>query len=88
VVLWDGEPITTSVLSNSELLFTVAVDNIKQDGPVEVRVQIPNLEDAPSNALTFMINNPVPEVTSLAPNGASAGSGGGIISVSGQDFDG
>jgi hypothetical protein len=34
-----------------------------------------------------MINNPVPEVTSLVPDEATAGDSGAIVSVSGQDFD-
>jgi hypothetical protein len=86
VVLWNGKPMTTSVIGSTYLLFTVDAADLKMDGTVEVRVQNPGLEDAPSNSLTFLIKNPAPEITSLIPDEATEGDSG-IISVSGQDFD-
>ena len=87
VAVWNGAPRTTSVIDDSFLLFTVEANDVKQDGTAEVRVQNPGSESIPSNALTFFIKNPVPEVTSLIPDEGVAGGSSAIISVSGQDFD-
>jgi len=87
VALWNGKTMTTSVIGSTYLLFTVDAADLKKDGIVEVRVQNPGLEDYPSNALTFVIKNQVPTVTSLTPHEATAGDSGAVIGVSGQNFD-
>jgi hypothetical protein len=86
VALWNGDPLTTSVIDDDLLLCTIEASNVLQDGTATIRVQNPGLEDAPSNGLTFLIKNPAPEITSLAPSEATEGSSG-IISVIGEDFD-
>jgi hypothetical protein len=87
VALWNGESRTTVVLSDMLLMFSASTADLAMDGTAEVRVQNPGLETVPSNAMTFLIKNPVPEVTSLTPDEATAGESGYIIGVSGQDFD-
>jgi hypothetical protein len=87
VALWNGETRTTYAVSNSGLLFNVEAGDLAVDGTAEVRVQNPGLGAAPSNALSFLIKNPVPEITALTPEEATAGSGEQLIGVSGQDFD-
>jgi hypothetical protein len=86
VALWNGSPRTTTVLDSDALLCAIEASDLLQDGTAEIRVQNPGLAEAPSNALTFLIKNPAPEITSLTPGEATEGDGG-IISVLGEDFD-
>jgi hypothetical protein len=87
VALWNGASRTTAVLSDMLLMFSPSASDLAVDGTAEVRVQNPGLETVPSNAMTFLIKNPVPEITSLTPGEATAGGSGLVIGVSGQDFD-
>ena len=84
--LWNGEPLATTFLDERRLFCTIEPSNLLQDGTAEIRVRNPGLEEAPSNALTFLIKNPAPQITSLTPNEATEGSSG-VISVIGDDFD-
>lgn len=88
VALWNGAPRPTYFASSTDLLMTIEAGDLLAHGTAEVRVQNPGLGAAPSNALTFTINNPVPEITALTPDGATAGSGDLLIGVTGQNFDG
>jgi hypothetical protein len=85
--LWNDEPLATSFLDEHRLLCTIESSNLLQDGTAEIRVQNPGLEEAPSNALTFLIRNPAPEITSLTPSEATEGDDGALISVAGEHFD-
>jgi len=87
VALWNGAPRTTTFIGSTALLMTLEVGDLVTDGTAEVRVQNPGLGGTPSNALTFTIKNPVPEITEIIPVEATAGSDDLLIGVTGLDFD-
>jgi len=87
VVLWNGAPKTPTLLSKTFLMFPIDADDVAAEGTAEVRVRNPGLEASPSNALTFLIKNPVPEITSLTPDQITAGVNGTFIGASGSHFD-
>jgi hypothetical protein len=53
---------------------------------VPVTVFNPTPGGGTSNALTFTINNPVPALSSLSPNSATAGGPGLTLTVNGSKF--
>ncbi|MDZ7640138.1 MAG: hypothetical protein U5J83_18115 [Bryobacterales bacterium] len=73
VVLFDGEPLSPSASSATELTVTVPAASIATAGPKSVVVRNPGNLD--SNALTFTVTVPPPTITQLNPNSAPAGSG-------------
>jgi YVTN family beta-propeller protein len=99
-VEWNGTALTTSG-SSSPLSATVPAGLIATAGTASITVFNPTLvpgvvrsnavaESAPSgitsNALTFTINNPVPTLTALSQNSATAGSGGFTLMLTGTNF--
>lgn len=85
---WNGAPLTTIFVSASQLTATVPSSNITTAGTASVTVFTPLPGGGTSNALTFTINstNPLPVLTSLAPNTATAGAGSFTMVANGSNF--
>ena len=85
---WNGTPLTTTFVSASQLTATVPASNITTAGTASVTVFTPLPGGGTSNALTFTINstNPLPALTSLAPNTATAGAGSFTMVANGSNF--
>jgi hypothetical protein len=101
-VQWNGSTRATTFVNAGQLTASIAAADIQNVGTASVTVFTPTIvfsvlsgvrsQGAPSgptsNPLTFTINaaNPVPAITSLAPNTVSAGSGAFTLSVNGSNF--
>ena len=76
-IRWNGVALATTYISVTQLTATVPASNISTAGSASVTVFTPLPGGGTSGALTFTIgsSNPVPVLTSIAPNTATAGSG-------------
>ncbi len=87
-VQWNGAPLSTNLVSGTQLTATVDAGRLTQPGTVNVTVvnQVPNGPPLVSNALPFAINPVTPVVTSLSPNSATAGGPAFSLIVNGTGF--
>jgi len=86
-VLFDGHPITTSFLSTTRLTATVPAADIRVARTVEVAVNNPPFDlTQRSSVVLFPILNPTPQIASLRPSSAPAGSPDFILTVDGSNF--
>jgi len=92
VVQWNGKTIPTTYVSVSIVTATVTAAQIAAAGTVYVNTLNPFSgagNNGLSNTLTFIINppaNPVPTITSISPNTATAGSASFALTVNGTNF--
>ncbi|QQS47372.1 MAG: hypothetical protein IPM66_01530 [Acidobacteriota bacterium] len=88
VVKWNGQDRTTTFVSSTQLIGTIAAADIAAAGTVQVTVFNPAPGGGASNALTFTIiePNPVPTLAGLSPASASAGGPGFTLTVTGTNF--
>ena len=85
VVEWNGSPRTTMFVSSTQLTAQISMNDVANPAAVPVTVQNPDL--SVSNAINFGVNSPsLPNVTSLQPNSALAGSGAFMLTVNGSNF--
>jgi WD40-like Beta Propeller Repeat len=92
-VLWNGSPRATFFTSTSVLTAEIGAGDIQNPGKAFITVFTPQPGGGTSPkfpiTLTFTINgvsSPVPQITSLSPSGAFAGSSGLSLTVSGSNF--
>jgi hypothetical protein len=86
VVRWGQDALPTELVHGSQLRVTVAAQRFAAAGYVPVTVVSPPPGGGVSDALNFMIGNPVPEIVSLNPSGAGTGSSTLTTTVSGAQF--
>ena len=88
VINWNGTALTTTYVNNTQLTASVPAANITATGTAAVTVFNPLPGGGTSNSLTFTINstNPVPSLTSILPNTATAGSGSFTMLANGANF--
>jgi uncharacterized protein (TIGR03437 family) len=89
IVRWNGSDRATTFVSAAQLRASIAASDIANAGSATVTVFNPAPGGGTSNALTFTINpppNPVPNLTSLSPNSATAGSASFTLTVNGASF--
>lgn len=86
VLRWDGTPLATNRLSSTELQATVDAARMAASRIAALTVTNPGLEDAPSNAVNFVVNNPVPVLTSLTPDRIVVGADAFDLIVNGANF--
>ncbi|MBX3002149.1 MAG: IPT/TIG domain-containing protein [Caldilineaceae bacterium] len=85
-VLWNGMPLSTTVISSEQLSATVTAAQLSSAANVTVRVQSPAPASFQSNGLPFTVIGLPPTITSLSPERTSAGSGATTLTVTGQRF--
>jgi hypothetical protein len=86
-VLWKGASRPTTFVSATKLTATIPASDIASTGTAAVTVANPAPGGGTSSpALTFSINNPVPNATSLSPASATAGGGKFTLTVNGGSF--
>jgi IPT/TIG domain-containing protein len=87
-ISWNGTPLTTVFVSDTELTAQVSATDIATAGSAGITVVTPAPGGGTSGTLTFTINasNPVPSITALSPSSAAAGSTGFMLTVTGSDF--
>ncbi len=90
VVRWDGVDRATTFVSANELQITVDAADLAVARTVPVTAFNPAPGGGESSALNFTISdpagNPVPGVTTLAPNTATAGGSAFLLTVQGTAF--
>lgn len=88
-VQWNGAARATTFLSATQLMAAISAADIASAGTAAVTVINAAPGGGASNSATFTINqaqNPVPAITSLSPNSATAGDAAFILTVNGANF--
>jgi len=83
-VSWNNSARSTSFVSSIKVTAQIPATDLVTAGTVPVIVTNPG--SGPSNSLTFTINNPRPNVTSISPSSATAGGPGFTLTVNGSGF--
>ena len=88
IVRWQGANRTTTFGSVTSLTAAIPASDISTSGPRTVTVFNPGPGGGTSNGVTFTVTppNPVPSVSSLNPNSATAGGAGFTLTVGGTGF--
>lgn len=88
VVSWDGEAMTTTYVSSSQVTIAVPATSIATTGAASIIVTSPSPGGGISNTVTLPIGtvNPVPVMTSISPPSIAAGSATITLTVTGSSF--
>ncbi|HEX4899263.1 MAG TPA: hypothetical protein VFV61_01950, partial [Pyrinomonadaceae bacterium] len=84
VVLWNGVSRTTTLVSSTQLTAQITAADIQSAGSFAVTVS--NSGGTPSNALNFIVNNPLPQITAITPTSVSSGGPSFTLTVNGTGF--
>jgi uncharacterized protein (TIGR03437 family) len=84
VVNWNGQALTTTVVSSTQLTAAVSASFIASGGNASITVT--NAGGTPSAAAMFPINIPTPTITSLGPASATEGGSAFTLTVNGTSF--
>jgi uncharacterized protein (TIGR03437 family) len=83
-VQWNGSVLSTTFVNAAQLIAAVPASLIAAVGAAGIKVANPG--GTTSNAFTFTIASPVPNIASASPNSAVAGGLGFTLTVSGTGF--
>jgi hypothetical protein len=88
-VQWNGNPLTTTFVSSTQLTASVPAANVATAGTASVNVINPEPGYGTSNSLTFTINasNPAPTITTIFPAAVTATTGAFTLTVNGTGFE-
>ena len=84
VFLGAAQLLSSTVTSASQMTATLPASALVQAAVLNISVSNPYAD--PSNALDFTVHHPAPELTSLAPDFATAGDGDVSLLLTGQNF--
>jgi len=84
VVYWGNTPLTTTFGSSTSLTATVPSSLLTTAGSFSITVKNPS--GATSGAATFIVNTPIPTITTISPNSATAGSSAVTMTVTGTNY--
>ncbi len=85
VVHWNGQAVPTTFVSSQQVTAAIGSPLIASAGSNSVNVENGNTLD--SNALQFLVNlAAAPQITSLSPSNAIAGTGPLVLTVNGSSF--
>jgi galactose oxidase-like protein len=85
VVSFNGNPMATAFVPPSNLQAAIPASAIAVAGTPLVTVSNPG--SPPSTAISFTVNNPVPQATLLMPSNVAAGSAAQLVDVTGIGFN-
>jgi FG-GAP repeat len=85
-VYWNGTQLTTTFVSSSSLTAIVRASYISTAGTAQVTVENPTPGGGTSNAATFNVNNPAPDLTTLVPASILAGKPSFTLIIDGTGF--
>jgi hypothetical protein len=74
------------VVSSTQVTAEIDTADLSTPGQVAVTVVNPGLEESPSNAHVFSINNPGPTITNLNPGSIPSGSTAFTLTIDGEEF--
>ena len=83
---WNNFDLTTTFVSSTQLTATITASDIANAGAVQVTAFNPTPGGGTSNALSFTITNPDPNLTSLSPPSVLAGGANFTLSITGAGF--
>jgi hypothetical protein len=86
VVNFNGAAKTTTFGSATQVTAAILAADIAVGGTVNVTVTNPAPGGGTSAPATFTINNPLPTITTLSPNSATAGGAGFVLTVNGTGY--
>jgi hypothetical protein len=92
VVQWNGSDRKTTFVNSSELTAEIKAADVANPGQATVNTFTPQTgagQNGLSNTLIFKINpppNPVPHITSISPDHATAGGPAFTLTITGSDF--
>lgn len=89
VVQWNGQPRTTTFINSTQLTASIPASDVLTAGQATITVFNPAPGGGLSAPLVFTITaapNPLPSITSLAPNSVNAGSPAFTLTVNGAGF--
>jgi hypothetical protein len=85
-VLWQGDPLSATRSSPTEMVATVDSAALAEAGSFSVHVQNEELPQFPSNARLVTLLNPQPVITTLSPDQVDAGTDALLLTIEGQGF--
>ncbi len=85
VAQWNGSNLATTFVNSSQVTAAVPAGDVATAGTFSVTVFNSSTSQT-SNSATFTVNNPLPALTSLSPNNATAGGAGFTLTVNGSNF--
>ncbi len=85
-ILWNGVPLSTTVVGSNLLRAKVPPANLRTGGTVTVTVSNPGPGGGISNGRILSITNPLPAISAHSPLQVSAGSPGASLVVTGTRF--
>jgi uncharacterized repeat protein (TIGR01451 family) len=86
VAQWNGAVRTTGYVTTTELLATIPTTDLAFAGVFNVTAVNPGPGGGVSNVRVFTVTNPLPTLTSLSPNTATAGGPTFTLTVNGGNF--
>ena len=86
VVRWNGSNRTTTFVSSTQLTASITASDIATAGTASVTVFNTTPGGGTSSPSQFTINNPIPTITTLAPNNATAGGSAFTLTLNGTNF--
>lgn len=87
VVQWDGTPLTTTFVSETQLDASVTPAQLATAGTVTVTVFTPAPGGGSAAGLPFQVDHPTPVLSTVSPNSVVVGSPMTSISVTGSSFE-
>jgi len=86
VVNWSGSPRATTFVSAAELTATIKAADVAKAGTFKVTVTNPAPGGGASGPLNFVVDNPVPTLTSISPSSATRGGPAFALTATGTNY--
>jgi uncharacterized repeat protein (TIGR03803 family) len=86
VVKWAGSPRTTTLVNANEITATINAADITKAGTFKVTVTNPAPGGGTSAASNFVVDNPVPTLTSISPSSATHGGAAFTLTATGTNY--
>lgn len=86
VVKWNGSDRVTTLVNPTRLTAQITAADIQSGGTFPVFVNNPGSVGASSQTLNFNVNNPQPQITTIAPSSVIAGAAAFTLTVNGTGF--
>jgi len=86
VVKWAGSARATTFVSATELTATILATDVAKGGTFAVTVNSPAPGGGTSGASNFVVDNPVPTLTSISPSSATHGGASFTLTATGTNY--
>lgn len=86
IVTVNGNSRATSFVNSTTVQAAILASDVAQAGTLQIAVLNPQPQGGASNSFPFTVKNQTPSITSLSPVAFTAGSAGGVLTVTGTNF--